>query len=745
VSVFFVISGFLLYRPFAFAHLSGQPSLPARKFWTRRLKRIIPAYWLAFLVISYVLHADQVRHGWAALPIYLGFGQIYFPYYVLSGVTQAWSLCTEMSFYLMLPLWAGLLARRRRGVRAQLRAELLGLGTLVVIGFAYRIPVLLVHGKITDVMPNWLPGYFDLFALGMLLAVVSSWLAVEGRQPQLLWHRSVPWISWAVAAGMFISVSNIGLPLTPVTRSSLGLSLARQTLYGLFAFFLVLPAVFGQQDRGLVRRSLQLRPIVLIGVVSYGVYLWHEAAIQMMLTWTGDRIWTIPLPDLLLPVTALAVAAATLSYRLAERPILRRGRSRRVTPPGGSVDAAALTTSRTEVMGPPALADPTPDPLSKLGDIAAAAGFKAIEMVAWRDLDHPEAGGSEVHAARVAERWAAVGIDVTVSASRAPGAARSATRDGYRVERPAGRYSVFPAIGASRLARRGARPDATVEVWNGMPFFSPIWARRPRLVFLHHVHGGMWDLVLPPHLAAVGKLVERRLAPPVYRRTQVVTLSESSRQAIIDVLGLAADRVSVVPPGVDEHFCPGTRRATHPLAVAVGRLVPYKRFDRLIEVLVRVHERHPDLRAVIAGEGSEHKALEALVARHGAQDWLTLPGRVDDNELVDLYQRAWVLTSASAYEGWGLTITEAAACATPAVASPISGHVDAIRHGETGYLAEVGADMEQRINHLIENQIVRHRLQRGALRHSKLLTWDRTALDTIRLLAAETRRPGGPA
>ena len=422
------------------------------------------------------------------------------------------------------------------------------------------------------------------------------------------------------------------------------------------------------------------------------------------------------------------------------------------------------------------------DALAKIGDVAAAAGLRRIEMVAWRDLDHPEAGGSELHAARIAERWAAAGIDVVLTASRAPGAPSSARRDGYRVERPAGRYGIFPAVSLTRLpgrltgrrrpageaaggagqilagtaggptrSRRRSGPDGTVEIWNGMPFFSPVWAPRPRMVFLHHVHDGMWDLVMPGQLAAVGRFLESRVAPPLYRDTPVVTLSESSRQGILEILRLRPEQVSVVPPGVDESFMPGLGRSSRPLVVAVGRLVTYKRFDRLIDILVRLHSRHPDLRAVIAGEGSARPELEARVARHGAGDWLQLPGRVDDEGLIELYQRAWVLASTSAYEGWGLTISEAAACATPAVVSPIAGHLDAVDDGITGFLAEPGTAMEERMDALLRDPVLRRRMQKAALRKAALLTWDRTALRTLRVLAAQTGailpwtdRSGGP-
>ena len=388
-------------------------------------------------------------------------------------------------------------------------------------------------------------------------------------------------------------------------------------------------------------------------------------------------------------------------------------------------------------------AEPEPDLIdyaSKLGDIAAEAGLRSVGIVAWRDLDHPEAGGSEVHAARIAERWAAAGIDVTITASRAPGSPRFSITDGYHVMRPAGRYSIFPVAGGRALVGRPARPDATVEVWNGMPFLSPTWARHPRVAFLHHVHGAMWDLVMPAGLAAVGRFVEKRLAPPLYRTTPVVTLSDSSRQAIVDGLGLSPAQVSVVEPGVDERFSPGPGRDRDPFVLAVGRLVPYKRFDSLIEILARLRDRVPNLRAIIAGEGYERAALESLVARHGAADWLSLPGRVDDDTLVDLYRRAWVLLTTSAFEGWGMTITEAAACGTPSVASPISGHVDAIHDGISGLLAEPGPGMEDCVHAILTNQVLRHRLQRGARARAAQLTWDRTALGTLRVLAADAAR-----
>ncbi|MEZ5178389.1 MAG: hypothetical protein R2746_08915 [Acidimicrobiales bacterium] len=152
----------------------------------------------------------------------------------------------------------------------------------------------------------------------------------------------------------------------------------------------------------------------------------------------------------------------------------------------------------------------TSDPLQKLGDIAATAGIRRIHVLAWRDLDDVEAGGSEVHAAEVARLWSEAGLEVVMRTSYAQGHPPRATRDGYQVIRKAGRYLVFPRAAASEALHRYGRRDALVEIWNGMPFFSPLWATGPRVVFLHHVHAEMWKMVLPPNLARLGDTLERR-------------------------------------------------------------------------------------------------------------------------------------------------------------------------------------------------------------------------------------------
>ena len=385
------------------------------------------------------------------------------------------------------------------------------------------------------------------------------------------------------------------------------------------------------------------------------------------------------------------------------------------------------------------------DAVEVLRETARAAGLQRVSMLAWRDLDDPEAGGSEVHAANIAARWSEAGLDVTMRTSFAAGHPQVSRRDGYRVIRKAGRYMVFPRAAFTEMMGWHGGRDGLVEIWNGMPFFSPVWARTPHVTWFHHVHAEMWNMTLPPRLAMAGRTLEARIAPKFYRRTPIVTLSDSSKRDLVEDLGFADRMVHVVPPGIDPRFTPGGVRSDRPLVVAVGRLVPVKRFEVLIPILVELKRRVPDLEAVIVGEGYRREDLEAMVAEAGAQEWLTLPGRIDDDALVDLYRRAWVLASVSSGEGWGMTITEAAACATPAVATRITGHVDAIVEGATGLLGDGPDEVTDALERVLRDPDLRRRLSEAAHRHAERFTWDATALGTLSVLAADAVRRRGPA
>jgi peptidoglycan/LPS O-acetylase OafA/YrhL len=320
VTIFFVLSGFLLYRPFVRARLEGTPPPRAAAYGWRRALRILPAYWLALTVIALVVpKPDTFEPGHAV--VYYGLLQIYGDQ-VFGGITQAWTLCVELSFYALLPLWA--LGLRR--MRPSVRSELVALAVLAAVGTAWILVAVLTasdpdHAN-AERMLVWLPAYFDHFALGMALAVLS----VAGTPRALAWLGRRPWVAWGVAGAAFAVVA-VGIGLSPENRLDAPIdpaqTVARHWLYAVVAVGVLLPAAFGSPGEGAVRRVLGHRRLLYLGVISYGIYLWHNAAMEKLVGTIGrDGTW-VDFGLYLAAGLVAAVVVASVSWRLLERPILQ--------------------------------------------------------------------------------------------------------------------------------------------------------------------------------------------------------------------------------------------------------------------------------------------------------------------------------------------------------------------------------------------------------------------------------------
>ena len=322
--VFFVISGFLLYRPYVASHHANTPATAVQPFLRRRFLRLYPAYWAALALSMYVLPTHLVAFSgpgetianFALVQRYFGSMNIF------AGLPQAWTLVTEVSFYVFLPAYAWLLAKivRRFGMAGELGA----LGALVVVGLVVQL-LSIYRGPIWAPL-DVLPFYAPVFAVGMLLAVLSVWVTESSRAaPLVRFAGRSPASWWLLALALFVASAELGAAAgSDRSHTVVFVTVWSHTLIGLF---LVVPAVFGIQDRGVVRRFLRSKPWAYLGLVSYGIYLWHPTIGSLV----RDRWWkadptSLDVWQLLVPVLIGTVIAATISYYGVERPCIRWSR-----------------------------------------------------------------------------------------------------------------------------------------------------------------------------------------------------------------------------------------------------------------------------------------------------------------------------------------------------------------------------------------------------------------------------------
>ncbi|MEI7889011.1 MAG: acyltransferase [Actinomycetes bacterium] len=327
VAVFFVLSGFLLYRPFLAARIAGADSPRLGKYTLRRAARIIPAYWLALVILGLLGRGTGVftLHG---VRDYFLFGQIYSGKGSTWGnpVEPAWTICVEVSYYLFLPFWALLTARVTRGRANPIRTEVLLTGALILasIGWkAWAVKHTTIHEAHQPLLVT-LPATLDMFGAGFLLAllsVASPRTGVERTVGRLL---SRPGVCVGLAVALYAVVCLVTAPDGPLSPTWPVIALTSAVLKVPIAALLIVPGVVLMRGGGSLRAVYRLRPIAWVGVVSYGFYIWHIALLRWLNEWIGRG--TLPLLELPLVIAAVMVAAlsiAALSWYLVERPILR--------------------------------------------------------------------------------------------------------------------------------------------------------------------------------------------------------------------------------------------------------------------------------------------------------------------------------------------------------------------------------------------------------------------------------------
>lgn len=375
-----------------------------------------------------------------------------------------------------------------------------------------------------------------------------------------------------------------------------------------------------------------------------------------------------------------------------------------------------------------------------------------LVMVNWRDPWQSTAGGAEEYAWRISRHLAERGAIVTFLTSREPHQARVETRDGIVIRRMGGKFTVYPRVMAW-LALWRREYQLAFDCMNGIPFLCRlVLRRRTRVVsIVHHVHDLQFNAYFPRPIAWLGRFIESTVASRVYRRCTTVTVSESSRRAMREKLGWRAP-IEVIHngglPGPQKPLddVPSPSDLGSPAVVSLGRLVVQKRVSQVVDLARGLGDEYPDLKVHIIGRGPEGAPLAERIERDGTGDRVVLHGFLPEEDKNSVLASCHLHVTASEFEGWGLTVIEAARLGVPTVAYDVDGLRDSVRDGETGWLVREGENLVDVVDRALKELSDPYRaeeVRRACHAWASRFTWEASGARMTRLVARELGLPGG--
>lgn len=361
-------------------------------------------------------------------------------------------------------------------------------------------------------------------------------------------------------------------------------------------------------------------------------------------------------------------------------------------------------------------------------------GKLRILIFNWRDLRHKWSGGAEVYIHELAKRWVAKGHKVTVFCGNDQDSSRYETINGVWIIRRGGFYTVYIWAFLYYMRHLRGKYDIIIDSENGLPFFTPLYAQEKVYLLIHHVHQEVFRKSLRPPFSWLALLLERRIMPIAYRNTEVITVSPSSKNAILQN-HLTKKDPHVIYNGVDLSVCKPGKKSSTPTVLYLGRLTSAKSISVLINAVKKVRTWVPKAKFIIAGDGPEKEKLVKLTRKLELEKYVTFMGKVSESVKIDLLQRAWVFVNPSLIEGWGITTIEANACGTPVVASNVAGLRDAVHNPHSGVLVPYGNvdEFATSIIKLLKETKTRQLMSSESIEWAKKFDWNKSAEESLNL------------
>jgi glycosyltransferase involved in cell wall biosynthesis len=367
-----------------------------------------------------------------------------------------------------------------------------------------------------------------------------------------------------------------------------------------------------------------------------------------------------------------------------------------------------------------------------------------VLWLAWKDKNHPGAGGAEVVLHELSEELIAHGHEVTILTARYGDAPAHEVVDGITIIRVGTSRYLHPFIALAYYVRHLRNTfDIVIETVNTAPYFATFLknkGKRP-LLFYHQLARKIWYHEAPPGVNHLGYFFIEPLSTFLLGRTRArtITVSNSTKQDL-QRFGFRAKDIAIIsqvnhlPPAATLE---GISKYDQPTVLSLGAARGMKQTIDQIKAFEIAKKTIPNLQLLMAGDTSTPYGQRVLeyIAHSPYKNDIQHLGRVPHDKKIELMQRAHIITVSSVKEGWGLIVTEAAGQGTPAVVYDIDGLRDSVRHLETGIItaASPSALADGVCVALSENELYNSMRQKG-WDWSKQFTLSRSYNDFINIL-----------
>ena len=366
-----------------------------------------------------------------------------------------------------------------------------------------------------------------------------------------------------------------------------------------------------------------------------------------------------------------------------------------------------------------------------------------ILFLNWKDVKNPDVGGAEIIAFEFARRLVKDAHEVIFFSRTFPGCRKQEVLDGASIIRRGNRLTVY--LEAFLYYRRlKKKPDKVVDMINTICWQTPLYIpEKKRVGYVNQLAKEVFFFELSWPNSIISYIFEK-FEYIAYRNTKMLCYYKSTKDDLIS-FGIPEKNIKIFPMGMDhERYFPKGKKSVNPLFIFVARLVKMKRPDVCIKAMEKVLLKYPRAKLAVIGSGPDEEMLKKITNNlkltknvvFVSKNNFFIDKNIKDIKLT-LMRKAWALLLPSVKEGWGMVVTEAGACGTPAIVSNVTGLKDSVINGKTGIILSKNPSSDELADALIqiiEDEDLRKKLGKGAIRWSRRFSWEYSYVEFAKLI-----------